>query len=94
MNVVVMIPSHLRQYSGEQARVALDGAARDVRAAMEMLRAVHPGVVARVLDEMGNVRPHVNIFVGTDNIRDLKGLDTPLKSPDEIFILPSVTGGC
>jgi molybdopterin converting factor small subunit len=46
------------------------------------------------LTEEGRVRPHVNVFVGADNVRDLGGLEVPL--PDgscEIAILPAVSGG-
>jgi molybdopterin converting factor small subunit len=47
----------------------------------------------RVLDERGRVRPHINIFVGEENIRDARGLATPLPNDCELAILPAVSGG-
>ena len=57
------------------------------------LSALHPGVSERVLDERGQVRPHINIFVGEDNIRDTSGLATRLPKDCEVAILPAVSGG-
>jgi molybdopterin converting factor small subunit len=39
------------------------------------------------------VRRHVNLFVNTAHVRDLRGIDTPLVSGDIITILPAVSGG-
>jgi len=46
-----------------------------------------------VCDETGRVRRHLNVFVNSDNVRDLDGLDTVLKSGDVVTILPAVSGG-
>jgi molybdopterin converting factor small subunit len=46
-----------------------------------------------VCDDTGAVRRHVNLFVNNDHMRDRDGLDTALVPGDEIFILPSVSGG-
>lgn len=53
----------------------------------------HPGVGRRVRDEQGAVRRHVNVFVGSDNQRDLEGLATPIADGAEVTILPAVSGG-
>ncbi len=39
------------------------------------------------------MRPHINIFVGEDNIRDASGLATRLPKDCEVAILPAVSGG-
>src|SRR5947208_1131227 len=52
-----------------------------------------PGVRDRVLTEQGDVRPHVNVFVGTESSRWSGGLATPVPDGAEISILPAVSGG-
>jgi molybdopterin converting factor small subunit len=47
----------------------------------------------RVITELGEVRPHVNIFVDGESIRDTGGLAAPVRDGAEIFILPAVSGG-
>ncbi len=46
-----------------------------------------------VLTEQGELRPHVNVFVGAESIRVTGGLATPLGEKAEIWILPAVSGG-
>ncbi len=47
----------------------------------------------RVLTEEGGIRPHDNVFVDADNVRDLEGLATRIPDSCEIAILPAVSGG-
>jgi molybdopterin converting factor small subunit len=47
----------------------------------------------RVLDEQGRVRPHVNVFVGAESIRETGGLETPLGAGSELHIIAAVSGG-
>ncbi len=89
MAVVVHLPGPLTPYAGGLARVSL-AAPRTVG---EALHALPPGVRDRVLDEQGRVRPHVNVFVGTDSIRDTDGLETPLAHGAEIHVIAAVSGG-
>lgn len=58
-----------------------------------LLGARHPGVRDRVLTEQGEVRPHVNVFVGDESIRYTGGLATPLGEGAEVSIVPAVSGG-
>ena len=46
-----------------------------------------------VCDETGTVRRHLNVFVNSDNVRDLDGVDTTLDAGDVVTILPAVSGG-
>ena len=62
-------------------------------AVIEDLEKNYPGIRERLLDEKG-VRRFVNIYVGDEDIRFLDGLDTALKSEDEISIVPAIAGGC
>jgi molybdopterin converting factor small subunit len=91
--VAFTIPGPLRPFSPNQSRVALEGSASTVGEALDRLWSMHPGLKDRVLTEEGVIRPHVNVFLDTDNVRDLSGLSTPLPASCEIAILPAVSGG-
>jgi MoaD family protein len=71
----------------------LDLAAPTVRAALEVIEQRYPALYRSICHETGAVRRHVNLFVNTDHIRDLQGLDTALRPGDVIAVLPSVSGG-
>lgn len=95
MSVAVRIPSALRQFSGGRAVIEVDQNMGDgtVAAVLEDLTARCPGVIERVLDEQGDLRRHVNIFVGSDDVRSLGGLSAPVADGAEMSIVPAVSGG-
>ena len=94
MPVQVLIPGPLQPFSGGRRRVEIPATSvRTVGDALAALADAHPGVRDRVLDERGQVRAHINIFVGEENIRDAEGLATPLPPDCEVAILPAVSGG-
>jgi molybdopterin synthase sulfur carrier subunit len=64
-----------------------------VAALIDALNARFPGILMRLLDDQGNVRRYVNIFVDGEDIRGRDGLRTPLSGAKEVVILPSVAGG-
>ena len=89
--ITVFIPGLLRDYCGGVARLTMT--ASRVRGALEQVEAKYPVLYRSVCNETGAVRRHVNLFVNTDSIRDLDGLDTALADGDELIILPAVSGG-
>jgi len=91
--IVVHIPGYLRSFTGGQNRVGLDGPFPTVGEALAALWRLHPGVRDRVVSEQGEVRTHVNVFVGTESIRYTGGLATPLPADSEVSIVPAVSGG-
>lgn len=93
MAVIFHIPGYLRSFTGGRSRVELAGSPATVGEALEALWAVHPGVRDRVLTEQGELREHVNVFVGDESIRFSGGLATPVAEGSEISILPAVSGG-
>jgi molybdopterin converting factor small subunit len=93
VSVVVVLPAPLRELVGGESTVKLEGAPATVGEALEALRAEHATVYHRLLTEQGELRPHVNVFVGTESIRHTGGLDTPLSPDSEVIVLPSVSGG-
>jgi sulfur-carrier protein len=91
MSVSVRIPTTLRTLTGGRSEVTLDGA--DVREVLANLDGAHPGFSSRLLDDDGNLRRFVNVFVADDDIRFLDGLDTPVPEGAEVSIIPAVAGG-
>jgi len=93
MPVVFHIPGPLRTFTNGQSRVEVDCSPSTVAEALHALWERCPGVRYRVLNEQGDVREHINIFVGEECIRYTGGLDTPVRDACEIFIIPAVSGG-
>jgi len=93
MAVSFYIPSFLRPFTEGRSSIALRLSPATVGEALERLWSLHPGVRDRVLTEQGEVRPHINVFVGEESIRFTEGLATPLPEGCEISILPAVSGG-
>jgi len=93
MSCVVLIPGALRELADNRSQVPLDGRAASIGDALSLLWNECPGVRDRVLTELGDVRPHVNIFVDGENIRYAGGMSAPLREGSEIMIVPAVSGG-
>ena len=93
MSFTVFVPGPLRDLAGGAAQVAVAGAPRNAGEALGLLFAIHPGLRDRVVDETGELRMHVNVFVGDESVRHLQGLATPVGAAAEIFILPALSGG-
>lgn len=93
MAVRVHLAGPLAEYAGGRGRVELPGRFTSVGEALEALWAIYPGVRDRVVTERGDVRQHVNVFVGAEAIRFTDGLATPVADGAEIAILPAVSGG-
>jgi sulfur-carrier protein len=93
MLVHLHLPGALRPYAGGSRRVELDPGGVTVAALLETLGGTYPGVHQRVVNELGSLRPHVNVFVNGENIRYLSGLATTLGEGDEVWLLPAVSGG-
>jgi molybdopterin converting factor small subunit len=90
-SVKVFVPGPLRPYCGGARELALS--ASSVRATLESLERDYASLYRNVCDETGAVREHINVFVNSDHMRDLEGLDTELSYGDTIIILPAVSGG-
>jgi molybdopterin converting factor small subunit len=93
MPFTFVMPGPLRELTGDRGEVRVDGAAGSVSEALSLLWSRCPAVRDRVITELGEVRPHVNIFVDGESIRDAGGLGAPVRDGAEIFILPAVSGG-
>jgi sulfur-carrier protein len=87
----VRIPTPLRKLTDGQAEVLVEG--EDLRTVVANLEAGHPGMGERLLDETGQLRRFVNVFVRDEDVRFLQGLDTPVAHGDTVSIVPAVAGG-
>ena len=85
------IPTPLRYYTGGKAEVLVQGGT--VQEAMGSLVEQFPALQPHLYSPEGKLRAFVNLFVGEDNIRDLQGVDTPIKDGDRIMLIPSIAGG-
>jgi molybdopterin synthase sulfur carrier subunit len=93
MSLVFVIPGPLRDLAGNRGQIRVKGRADSVSAALSLLWEQCPGLRDRVVTEVGEVRPHVNIFVDGESIRYSGGLASPVRDGAEIVILPALSGG-
>jgi molybdopterin converting factor small subunit len=87
------VPTYLRTYVEGRSDVQINTEGQTVGEALAALWKICPGLRDRVVTEQNEVRQHLNIFVGADNIRDRAGLATEVTDGCEITIVPSVSGG-
>ena len=93
MPITFFIPSPLRSFTDGRSEVEIAAHAKTAGEALSALWVRYPGLRDRILTEQGNVREHVNIFVGEENIRYTGGLATSLANENKISIVPAVSGG-
>lgn len=91
MAVTVRLPGALRQWADGQKVVEVPSSS--VSGAIKELCTRYPAVGERVLDENGQPRRFVNIYVNGEDVRLLQGQETPLSEGDEVIIAPAVAGG-
>jgi molybdopterin synthase sulfur carrier subunit len=91
MSVTVRIPTILRTYTAGASEVPADGST--LAEVLDNLEANHGGIKARVLDDAGEIRRFVNVYVGNDDVRFLEGLASQTPDGTQISIIPAVAGG-
>ncbi|MBV8772346.1 MAG: MoaD/ThiS family protein [Deltaproteobacteria bacterium] len=91
----IHIPSALRKWSGGSEAIELQLASGQItiRNVIEAVAGEFPGLRDRVLNEQGELRRHVNIFIDGENARSLGGLSAPVGADSEIWIHPALSGG-
>ena len=92
MSVSVRIPTILRSYTGGESEVSATGAT--LAEVLEDLDSSYSGIKGRIVDESGELRRFVNVYVGNDDVRFLDHLDTPTPDGAQISVIPAVAGGC
>ena len=91
MAVLVRIPTPLRRMTNGLSQVEMDES--NLSDMIDRLESNYPGFKERLLDEEGELRYFVNIYLNGEDVRFLDGLGTTTKSGDEISIVPAVAGG-
>jgi molybdopterin/thiamine biosynthesis adenylyltransferase/rhodanese-related sulfurtransferase/molybdopterin converting factor small subunit len=87
----VIIPTPLRKFTNNTARLQVGPGT--IHSTVEELTRNFPDLKKHLLDEGGNIRSYVNIFIGNDDIRDLQHEKTPVKEDTVISIVPAIAGG-
>jgi MoaD family protein len=90
MSVTVKIPTQLRAATGGEAQVEVEGS--NVGEALDAVFAAYGDLRERITQD-GTLRRFVNVYVSGEDIRFQQGLETAIKSGDEVTILPAVAGG-
>src|SRR6202022_1744108 len=94
MPVTFYIPGGLREFTAGHSRVEIEHSPTTLADALSALWTLYPGVRDRIATEQGQVREHINIFIGDENVRYRGGLASPVSAGSEISIVPAVSGGC
>ncbi len=89
--ITIHVYGQLREYCAGASQLSVS--ARTVREALDDLERRQSALYRNLCDETGKVRRHLNVFVNSDNVRDLDGVDTVLTSGDVVTFLPAVSGG-
>lgn len=91
MSVTVRVPATLRALTAGEPEVSVDG--DTVATVLDSLESSHPGFKERILDDAGELRRFVNLFVSDDDVRFLDGLSTAVPAGETLSIVPAVAGG-
>ena len=88
---VLRIPTPLRSYTSGKSEISVSGA--NISEALTDLTTQFPPIKPHLFNDSGELRPFVNLFVGENNIKDLQGVNTPIKDGDKLVLIPSIAGG-
>ena len=87
----IIIPTPLRKFTNNTARVNIP--ATNIKGVVNELTLNFPDLKKHLLDDQGNIRTFVNIFVGDEDIRNLQQEQTSIKDETVISIVPAIAGG-
>ena len=93
MAISVIVPNALTPYTRGVGTLRVEEPVATVGEALAAVAARLPALTDRVLTEQGELRRHVNVFLGDESIRFLDGLATTVDEGSTITIVPAVSGG-
>jgi molybdopterin converting factor small subunit len=91
--ITIELPRALGVQVNGKTAVQLDAGSITVKDALAELGKRSPGALDRVVNERGELRQHVNVFVDEENIRFIDGLASPVPDGSTVFILAAISGG-
>ena len=91
MAVTVQIPTPLRKLTDNKAEVDIQ--AGTIGELVEGLEEAHNGIKEKLVDENGEIRRYVNVYLNDEDIRFLEQLATSVSDGAEISIIPAIAGG-
>ena len=91
MSITIVIPTPLRQFAGGNSEIEVEAASAGE--ALDKLTGEYAGLRKHLYNEQNSLRNFVNVYVGDEDIRHLKGEATPVKDGETIMIVPSIAGG-
>ena len=93
MPVTFHIPGPLREFTEGHSKVEIEHSPTTLAEALSALYILYPGLRDRIATEQGEIREHINIFIGDEDVRFTGGLRSRLYAGSEISIVPSISGG-
>jgi len=93
MSVSVRIPTILRSYTSDQAVVELEPAVATLQGVIDALEASAPGIAQRLLQDTGELRRFINVYINDDDVRFIDGLNSATPDGVQVSIVPAVAGG-
>jgi hypothetical protein len=86
----VVFTRHLQQHiNAPPAQVT----GQTVRQVLDEVFSGNPQARGYILDEQGNLRKHVAVFIDGQMINDRMGLSDPVGEESEVYVLQALSGG-
>ena len=60
---------------------------------LERLDERYPGLRGYLVDDRGRLRRHVNVFVGSEMVKDREALADEVDDSDDVYIFQALSGG-
>jgi molybdopterin synthase sulfur carrier subunit len=93
VTVTFHIPGPLREFTEGRSKVKIEHSSTTLADALSALCILYPGLRDRIATEQGEIREHINIFIGDEDVRFTGGLASRLYAASEISIVPAISGG-
>lgn len=87
----IFVPTPMRKVTGGQNKIQIQAAT--VQEAIDAANATYPGFRERILDNDGEIKRFINVFVNGVDVRTLQGRGTPLQDTDQVAVIPAMAGG-
>ena len=87
----VFIPTPLRRLTDGKAKIEVGSG--DITSVLADVSTQYPGFIEKLVDDDGNVKRFINVFVNNPEIGTLQGMQTPVSEEDNVSIVPAMAGG-